>query len=268
MNQAVDEMLQGKVAVITGSTSGIGFAIAEALSAQGCAVMLNGYAEKNLLDDRMRGLRERFGVEVAYDAADMRVPTECERLVRATADLMGSVDILVNNAAVRHFGPLETFPTEHWDESIAVNLSAPFHMTKAAIPFMRARGWGRIINQSSAFAFFASPERVDYITTKTALLGLTRATAIELAKTNITCNAICPGTTLTPPLESRLEKLMRDEQLSRDHAMAKFMEHRSPAGRFVDMTSLAAMVAFLCGPAGKDINGAALPIDLAWTAGR
>ncbi|MCC6776750.1 MAG: SDR family NAD(P)-dependent oxidoreductase [Hyphomicrobiales bacterium] len=261
-------MLEGKVAVITGSTSGIGLAIAEALAAKGCAIMLNGFAEQDRIDERVDGLKTRFGVAVRYDAADLRTPPGCERLVRASVDAFGSVDILVNNAAVRHFGPIEEFKTEHWDESLAVNLSAAFHMTRLALPLMRSREWGRIVNMASALGFFAASDRVDYITTKTALLGLTRAVAIEVAKTDITCNAICPGTTLTPPIESRLTRLMEEESLTREQAMAKFMEHRSPAGRFVKMESLAAMVVFLCGVGGEDVNGAALPIDLAWTAGR
>jgi 3-hydroxybutyrate dehydrogenase len=261
-------MLNDKAALITGSTSGIGFAIAEALAAEGCSIMLNGFAEQEHVAERVASLRDRFGVRVEYDGADLRLPSESERLVGATVAAFGSLDILVNNAAVRHFGPIEEFNTAHWDESLAVGLSAPFHLIKNSIPHMKRRGWGRIINQSSAFAFFAVRDRVDYVTTKTALLGLTRAVALELAKTNITCNAICPGTTLTPPIESRLTKLIEDEHLTRDEAMKKFMENRSPSGRFVDMESIAAMTAFLCGPGGKDINGAALPVDLAWTAGR
>lgn len=133
---------------------------------------------------------------------------------------------------------------------------------------MRAQGWGRIINMSSALGLIASPDRIDYITTKTALLGLTRAVALEIARTEITCNAICPGTTLTPDIEGRLTELMRTESLTREAAITRFMERRSPAGRFVAMESLAAMALFLCGPGGRDINGAALPVDLAWTAGR
>ncbi len=261
-------MLKGKVAIVTGSTRGIGFAIVEALCAQGCNIMLNGFADREFVDDRMRELRNRFYIQLHYDPADLRSPAENERLVQATADYFVSVDIVVNNAAVRHFGPLDSYKTEHWDESLAVNLSSPFHMTRSALPFMRARNWGRIVNMSSAFGFFAAPERVDYIVTKTALLGLTRAVAVEVAKTGITCNAICPGTTLTPPIESRLTVLMEDQKLTRDEAITQFMEHRSPAARFVEMESLAAMVVFLCGTSGRDINGAALPIDLAWTAGR
>jgi 3-hydroxybutyrate dehydrogenase len=260
-------MLKGKAAVITGSTRGIGFAIAEALCAQGCSVMLNGFADQDQIETKMQGLRDKYGVKVGYDPADLRKFEENERLVHATVDRLGSLDILVNNAAVRHFGPIETFKIEHWEESFAVNVSAPFYMTRAALPLMRKQNWGRIINMSSALGFFAAPDRVDYITTKTALLGLTRAVAVEVAKTGITCNALCPGTTLTPPIESRLVDMMNKESLSHEDAITRFMEHRSPAARFVEMESLASMAVFLC-VAGKDINGAALPIDLAWTAGR
>jgi 3-hydroxybutyrate dehydrogenase len=261
-------MLKGKVAIITGSTRGIGFAIAESLAAEGCSIMLNGFAESEFIDRKMRSLNEKFAITVRYDPADLRLPEESERLVQTTIDELGSADIVVNNAGVRHFGPIETFKTEHWNESIAVNVSAPFHITRAALPHMRTRDWGRIINMASALGFFAAPDRIDYITTKTALIGMTRAVAIEVAKTNITCNAICPGTTLTPAIESRLTDLMNSQNLSREQAITQFMERRSPAGRFVDMKSVAAMVVFLCSPGGKDLNGAALPIDLAWTAGR
>lgn len=261
-------MLSGKTAIITGSTSGIGLKIAETLAGQRCAIMLNGFAEREMIDERMQDLKARFGVPVRYDSADLRIPAESERLVQATAEAFGSVDIVVNNAAVRHFGAVEEFKTEHWEESIAVNLSAAFYMIRSALPLMRRRDWGRIVNMSSALGFFAAADRVDYITTKTALLGLTRAVALEVARTGITCNAICPGTTLTPPIEARLNRMIEDQGLGREEAMAKFMEHRSPAGRFVKTESLAAMVVFLCGIGGEDINGAALPIDLAWTAGR
>ncbi len=261
-------MLKGKAAVITGSTRGIGFAIAEALCAEGCSVMLNGFAEQDQIEGKMQALRERFGVRVDYDPADLKSPKENERLVKATVDALGSVDIVVNNAGVRHFGPIDRFKTEDWDDSLAVNLSAPFHMIRSALPFMRAKNWGRIVNMSSALGFFAAANRVDYITTKTGLIGLTRAVALEVAKTGITCNAICPGTTLTPPIESRLTDLMQKDSLTREQAIVQFMEHRSPAGRFVEVESLAAMTVFLCSAGGKDVNGAALPVDLAWTAGR
>lgn len=261
-------MLSGKAAVITGSTSGIGFGIAEALCAQGCRIMLNGFAERDQIEGKLNSLREKYGVKVAYNAADLRMPEENKGLVEATVDKLGSIDILINNAAVRHFGPIDTFKTEEWDESLAVNLSSPFHMTRAALPHMRATNWGRIVNMSSAFGFFGAPNRIDYVTTKTAIIGFTRAAALEVAKTGITCNALCPGTTLTPPIEARIVDLMQAKSLTRDQAVTLFMEGRSPAGRFIEMDSIAAMVVFLCSPGGKDINGAALPIDLGWTAGR
>jgi 3-hydroxybutyrate dehydrogenase len=261
-------MLEGKVAVITGSTRGIGYAIAQALAAQGCNVMLNGFADRELVNDRMRALRDTFRVKVDYDGADLTSANGAEQLVESTAKKFGSVDIVVNNAGVRHFGPIDTFKVKDWDESIAVNVSAPFHMIRKALPLMREHNWGRIINMSSAYGFLGGSERVDYITTKTALLGLTRAVAVEVAKTGITCNALCPGTTLTEANKLRIDELMDKKKLSRPEAEAQFLDGKSPAGRFVRMESLAAMTVFLCGLAGADINGAALPVDLGWTAGR
>lgn len=261
-------MLKEKVAIITGSVGGIGFATAQMLAQQGASIMLNGFADKDVVTSRLTELREEHGVEADYHPADLRHPEEMASLVQTTKERLGSVDILVNNAAVRHFGRIEEFRPEEWDESIAVNLSAPFHMIRLALPHMKERGWGRIINISSVFGFFAAPERIDYITTKTGLLGLTRAVAIEVAKTAITCNAICPGTTLTQPIEARIAKLMQDENLERDAAIATFMKNRSPSGRFVSETNIAALIAFLCGPHSADFNGATLPIDAAWLSGR
>jgi 3-hydroxybutyrate dehydrogenase len=262
-------MLKDKVAIITGSVNGgIGFATARALAREGASIMLNGFAAKDVVAGRVAELKSEYGVNADYHGADLRRPDEMKDLVQTTKDRLGSVDILVNNAAVRHFGKIEDFPAEDWDESMAVNVSAPFHMIKFALPHMKQRGWGRIINISSTFGFIAAPERVDYVTTKTALLGLTRAVAIENAKTAITCNAICPGTTLTPPIESRIAKLMEDENLERDAAITKFMAPKAPSGRFVDEKNIAGLIAFLCGPYSADFNGAALPIDAGWLSGR
>jgi 3-hydroxybutyrate dehydrogenase len=260
--------VKDKVAIITGSVGGIGFTTAKALARGGCHIVLNGFASKETIDERLEQLRSEFGVKAAYNGADLRRVPEMEALVSEAVTTFGAVDILVNNAAVRHFGPIESYSANDWDESLAVNVSAPFHLTRLVLPHMKREGWGRIINMASVLGFFAQAERIDYITTKTALLGLTRAVAIEIAKTGITCNAICPGTTLTPPIEERLTRLMEAENLSRDAAIARFMEHRSPSGRFVNQENIAALIAFLCGPSSADINGAALPIDAAWMSGR
>jgi 3-hydroxybutyrate dehydrogenase len=260
-------MLTGKSALITGSIGGIGFATAKALAAQGCNVMLNGFADPATVQARVDEL-EALNVHVEYHGADLRQPQQIASMVRAATQVFGALDILVNNAVVRFFGAVEAFAPEHWDEALAVNLSAPFHAIRLALPGMKAKGWGRIVNMASVYGTFATVDRVDYITTKTALLGLTRAVALECARTGITCNAICPGTVLTPAIEQRLRNEMRGEGLPRDAAEARFLEARQPSRRFVDDANVAGLIAFLCGPHSADINGAALPIDGGWTAGR
>ena len=260
-------MLAGKSALVTGSLGGIGFATAKALAAQGCNVMLNGFADPATIEARVVEL-EALGVHAEYHGADLRRPDQIAALVRGATQVFGALDILVNNAVVRYFGAVENFVPEHWDEALAVNLSAPFHAIRLALPAMKAKGWGRIVNMASVYGTFATVERVDYITTKTALIGLTRAVALECARTGITCNAICPGTVLTPAIERRLQNEMQREGLPREAAEERFLEARQPSRRFVDDANVAGLIAFLCGPQGADINGAALPIDGGWTAGR
>ena len=181
-------MLTGKTALVTGSLGGIGFATAKALAAQGCNVMLNGFGDPATIRARVDEL-EALDVGVDYHGADLRQPAQIATLVRAATQMFGAVDILMNNAVVRHFGAVETSSPEHWDEALAVNLSAPFHAIRLTLPGMKAKGWGRIINMASIYSSFATVERIDYVTTKTALLGLTRAVALECARTGVTCNA-------------------------------------------------------------------------------
>ena len=261
-------MLHGKSALITGSLGGIGFAVARALAGQGCAVMLHGLADDATLARRAEQLRAETGATVGQHGADLRDPEQIAALLRHTTATIGGPDILVNNAVVRSFAPVEAFAPESWDAALAVNLSAPFHAIRLALPGMRRAGWGRIVNLASVYGLFATVNRIDYVTTKTALIGLTRAVALEVAKTAITCNALCPGTVLTPAIEQRLEGEIAREGIDRAAAEARFLGTRQPSGRFVAAENVAAMVAFLCGPAGADINGAALPIDGTWSAGR
>jgi len=260
-------MLQGKSALITGSLGGIGFATAKGLAQQGCNVMLNGFAPDALIRDRLAEL-QAFGVRAAYHGADLRQPAQIAQLVQTATETFGALDILVNNAVVRFFGPVEKFAPEHWDEALAVNLSAPFHTIRLALPGMKRRGWGRIVNIASTYGLFATVERVDYITTKTALIGLTRAVALECARTAITCNAICPAIVLTPNIDARIDAEMQREGISRATAEERYLAARQPSRRFVADESIAGLIGFLCGPHGADINGAALPIDGAWSAGR
>ena len=260
--------MKGRTALITGSTGGIGFVTAKALAEAGCKIMLNGLADGGQASERVAELERDYGVSAAFDGANLRDPKAIDALVLSTVERFGSIDILVNNAAVRHFGPIEEFKTEDWQDSIDVNLSAPFYATRAALPFMRQQNWGRIINMASALSFFAQADRADYITTKTGLVGLTRAVALEVAKTEITCNAVCPGTVLTDPINARVDALMAKENLSREAAVAKFMQGRSPSGRFIKQESVASLIVYLCGPSSGDINGASLAVDGAWVAGR
>jgi 3-hydroxybutyrate dehydrogenase len=260
-------MLKGKSALVTGSLGGIGFATARALAALGCDITLNGFAAPEVIESRLAELRA-LGVRARYHGSDLRQPVQIADLITATTRDHGSLDILVNNAVVRYFGPVENFAPEDWDEALAVNLSAPFHTIRLALPGMKAANWGRIINMASIYGMFATVNRIDYITTKTALIGLTRAVALEVARTGITCNAICPGTVLTPAIDWRLRQAMQRDGTTFEQAEESFLAIRQPSRRFVKDENVAGLIAFLCGPHGEDINGAALPIDGAWAAGR
>jgi 3-hydroxybutyrate dehydrogenase len=259
-------MLKGKCALITGSTAGLGYAIASRLASEGCNIVLNGFASANDIHQATSQLEQKHGVGAIYNGADLRKPEEIAAMVRAAADKFGTVDILVNNAVVRYFSPVETFPQEQWEHALTVNLSAAFHAIKHVLPLMRKNDFGRIINMSSVAGLRGIADRVDYVTTKTGLIGMARGVALETLGTNITCNALCPHSVLTPYSDNRIKGIMADEGLSREEATRKFLSNRQPAGRFVEADSVAAMVAFLCGPAGRDITGAALPIDIGWTS--
>lgn len=260
-------LLAGKSALVTGSLGGIGFATAKALAGLGCDISLNGFASPEVVAGRLAELRG-LGVRARFHGADLRQPAQIAELIETTRGEHGGLDILVNNAVVRAFGAVEDFAPEDWDEALAVNLSAPFHAIRLVLPEMKAKGWGRIVNMASIYGMFATVNRVDYITTKTALIGLTRAVALEVARTGITCNAICPGTVLTPAIDWRLRQEMQRDGTSFAEAEEGFLAVRQPSRRFVKDENVAGLIAFLCGPHGEDINGAALPIDGAWAAGR
>ena len=259
-------MLKGKCALITGSTQGLGYAMADRLAAQGCHVVLNGFGDRQQIERKRRHLEDTHGVRVVHHGADLAVPQQIADLVETAQQAFGSIDIVVNNAVVRHFAPLEAFEVADWDRALAVNLSAAFHTVRLVLPGMRQRKFGRIVNISSIYGQIATVNRVDYVTTKTALIGFTRAVALETAAQDITCNAICPGTVPTPAIEQRLQAFMMQQGLSRDAALQDFMASRQPSGRFVAMEGVAGLVAFLCGPDGRDVTGAILPIDGGWSA--
>jgi 3-hydroxybutyrate dehydrogenase len=260
-------MLTGKSALVTGSTQGIGLAIATRLAAQGCNVMLNGLGHPDEIEaNRKRVQKGGRGIRVLFDGADLGDPAEVERLVQSTIAEFGGIDILVNNAVVRHFAPIEEFKPQDWDRALAVNLSSAFHTTRLALPGMRERDFGRIVNMASIFGTRAVVNRVDYVTTKTAMIGFTRAVALETAAQNITCNAICPGSSPTPSIEQRFADCMATSNLPRAEAEKAFMGSRQPSGRFVSADRIGGLVAFLCGPDGADTTGAAISIDGGWSA--
>ncbi|MET0653230.1 MAG: SDR family oxidoreductase [Hyphomicrobiaceae bacterium] len=259
-------ILAGKCALITGSTAGLGFAIAEALAAQGCNIVLNGIAPADEGSAAQNKLAQEFRIDVVYEKADISQLAEIERLVGASVARFGSIDIVVNNAVARHFAPIEKLTPAEWEQSLAVNLSAPFHIVRLVLPMMRARGWGRIFNLSSYYGSRGAENRIGYVTTKTALIGMTRAIALEADDQDITCNAICPGTLATPDIMARIDKLAAANGISADEATRQYLAGRRPAGRFVGLESVGALIAFLCSPGGRDITGAVLPVDGGWTA--
>jgi 3-hydroxybutyrate dehydrogenase len=257
--------LRGKCALITGSTAGLGFAIADRLAAEGCRIVLNGLAAPEEAERARSELARKHGVEVRFHPADLGEPAQIAELMRFAAEGSDGIDILVNNAVVRHFAPVEDFPAERWNEALAVNLSAAFHTIRLALPAMRRRGWGRIINLASVYSFVATVNRIDYVTTKTAILGLTRAVALETAASEITCNAIAPGVLPTPAILGKLASLAREQGISTEQATHDYLIERQPGGKFIAMENVAALVAFLCGPASQGITGAVLPVDGGWT---
>ncbi|ANW05428.1 beta-D-hydroxybutyrate dehydrogenase [Bradyrhizobium icense] len=254
--------MKGKRALVTGATAGLGFAVAESLAGAGANIILQDLVEPREAADQ---LRSRFGVEVTSVAADLSRPESIE-IVMANLLGLGAVDILVNNAVVRHFAPVEDFAPERWDEALAVNLSAPFHLIRLALPAMKKRNWGRIINMASIYSTRAIADRIDYVTTKTGILGMTRAVAVETATSGITCNAISPGTLPTPAIQRKIASIAAAEGRGVDKTTSNYLAARQPSGRFIGMESVGAMVVFLSSPAGQDITGATLPIDGGWAA--
>jgi len=259
-------MLQGKTALVTGSTQGLELTTVERLASHGCNIVMNGLGNAATIEANRRRIAEVHGVRVLHHGADLSKPAEITSLVETALGSFGGVDILVNNAVVRHFAPIEDFKPEDWDRALAVNLSSAFHTTRLVLPGMRQRDFGRIVNIASIFGLRAAVNRIDYVTTKTALIGLTRAVALETVTHGITCNAVCPGTSETPVHEEALRTVMAAEGVSREEAERRFFAGKQPAGRFIAAENVAALIAFLCGPEGADITGSVLPIDGGWSA--
>jgi len=259
-------MLSGRCAVITGSVDGLGLAVAAKLADAGASIVLNGLSTPDDGRAAAEKLAAATGSKVIFHPADLRDVSQIEGLMRDAAAHFGSVAIAVNNAVVRHFAPVEKLTAREWDMALAVNLSAAFHISRLAIPAMRSAGWGRIINMASIYASRADENRIGYVTTKTALLGMTRAIAVETASSGITCNAVCPGSIATPAIMGKIEQMAAEEKIPVDRAAADYIASRHPTKRFVEASNVGALVTFLCSPAGQDITGATLPIDGGWLA--
>lgn len=227
--------------------------------------MINGLGDERQIAAMRAGIEKEHGVRTIYSGANLAQPLEIERMIGVCLETFGAIDILVNNAVVRYVAPVEQFPAGEWDLSLAVNLSAAFHTIRLALPVMRKRNWGRIINVSSIYGLTATTNRIGYVATKTALLGITRAVALETRDQDITCNAVCPGTVETPVHVKRIEDMMTSDSLSREEAEQRFLANKQPGGRFISPEDVAGLILFLCGPESRDITGAALPIDGGWS---
>lgn len=258
--------LAGKCAIVTGSTSGIGLGIARAFAAARMNVMINGFGEAMEIEAILAGLEDEFGVKVSYSAADMSKPDEIIAMVESAGRELGRIDVLVNNAGIQHVEAIETFPVAKWDGIIAINLSSAFHTIRAALPAMKGRKWGRIINVASAHGFVASPFKSAYVAAKHGLLGLTKTVALEAAEHGVTANAICPGYVLTPLVEKQIPETASARGISEEEVIRDVLLGAQPTRQFVTTRQVGALAVFLCSEAAASITGAALPIDGGWTA--
>lgn len=254
-------MLTGKTALVTGSISGLGFAIAEGLAKAGANVVLHGLESEIKGNEAKAQIEKNYGVRVLVSHADLRDVDQIENMVKLATQEFKQIDIVVNNAVIRSIGLVDELPIESWNDAIAVNLSAAFHTIRLVVPAMRKNNWGRVINISSVFGLTASENRISYVTTKTALIGLTRSVAMDTARSGITCNALCPGTVATPPILEKIALMAKKEGISQQEAENNYLSTRHPTGRFVSAKSVADFSVFLCSEAGQDITGAVLPID-------
>ena len=257
--------LSGKTAFVTGSTGGIGLAIVQRLATLECNVVMHGLEPMDVVSAQIESTRTLSG-RVLYIQADVQHQSEIERMFAEIQAKFGGVDILVNNAVTRFFSPVEAFPADKWDQAMAVNVTAAFHTIRLTLPFMRGRGWGRIINMASVYGLRGTPNRIDYVTSKSALIGMTRAVAAEVVDQGVTCNAICPGTVLTPNIESRIQALMNDKKLERAAAEKEFLKGKQPGGQIIPADHIARMAAYLCEPEAAHINGAVMPVENGWLA--
>ena len=259
-------MSDRKNALVTGSTSGIGLAIARALAGAGYNIVLNGFGSEDEIEALRSGIESDHGVTAIYHGADMTKPAEIEDMMATAARDLGPVDVLVNNAGIQHVAPVEEFPLEKWDAIIAINLSSAFHTTRAAMAGMKQRGWGRVINVSSAHGLVASPYKTAYVAAKHGILGFTKTVALETAQHGVTVNAICPGYVLTPLVEKQIPDTAKARGISEDSVISDVILANQPTKQFVSVEQIGALAVFLCSDAASQITGAALPVDGGWTA--
>ncbi|GLK77476.1 3-hydroxybutyrate dehydrogenase [Methylopila jiangsuensis] len=259
-------MLKTKTALVTGSTSGIGLAVARALAREGADVVINGLGDAGEIEKARVAIEAEFGVQALYNPADMTKPEQIAAMVKAAEDRFGAVDILVNNAGIQHVAPVDEFPDAAWDRIIAINLNAVFHAAKAALPGMKRKGWGRVINTGSAHALVASPYKSAYVAAKHGVAGFTKSLALEVAQAGITANTICPGYVWTPLVEAQIPDTMKARGLTEEQVKKDVLLAAQPTKQFVTVDQVAAFVTFLCSDAAANITGASLPIDGGWTA--
>ncbi len=257
-----DATLRGKRAIVTGSNSGIGLGVAEALAAVGAEVVINSFTDRDEDHALAKELADRHGVAARYIAADMSKPADC----RALVEKAGGCDILVNNAGIQHVARIEEFPRDKWDAIIAINMNSAFHTTAAALPGMYAAGWGRVINIASAHGLTASPYKSAYVAAKHGVVGLTKVTALEAAGKGITANAICPGYVLTPLVEAQIPDQMKTHDMDRETVIREVMLQRQPSKQFATVEQIGGTAVFLCSEAAAQITGTTISVDGGWTA--
>lgn len=260
------KMLANKVALVTGSTSGIGLGIARALASQGADIMLNGFGDAALVADLKKEIADTYRVRVMHNAADMSKPAEIEAMIRTTESTLGRIDVLVNNAGIQHVAAVEDFPVDRWDAVIAINLSSAFHTIRGALPGMKKRGYGRIINIASVHGLVGSAQKSAYVAAKHGIVGLTKVVALETAQTPITCNAICPGWVLTPLVQKQVDARAQANKISNEEAKRGLLMEKQPSGEFVTPEQLGQLAVFLCSDAATQIRGAAWNMDGGWAA--
>ncbi len=258
--------LKGKNAIVTGSTSGIGLGLARALAARGVNIVLNGFGDQDQIENIRQGLESDFNIKSLYSGADMSKGLQVTGMINEVEYELGSIDILVNNAGIQYVAPIDEFPPEKWESIIAINLSSAFYSVSAALPGMKKRGFGRIINLASAHGLVASPYKSAYVAAKHGVVGLTKTVALEVAESNITCNAICPGYVRTPLVEGQVEEQARVHSMSHDQVVKDVILAAQPNKRFVEVEELGALAVFLCSFEGRSMNGAAISMDGGWTA--